>query len=125
MSESQLHDSQLQEADFGTLDRRKNDAVLLFLVQQIHDGQAALNKQFVKHTTEDLPATLADLIKSSFPDGDPDGHRRHHEAVIRKAEERAEFWATMRKELGKYGLIGFIGWAGYALWQAFLLGPKK
>ncbi|MGB4817556.1 MAG: hypothetical protein WBP33_00455, partial [Saprospiraceae bacterium] len=60
----------------------------------------------------------------AFPRGDPDAHRLHHELAIRKAEASASFWQTLATELAKYGLIGFIGWAGYALWKAFLAGPK-
>ena len=39
--------------------------------------------------------------------------------------KRAEFWEAMAREIGKWGLIGFLGWAAYALWNAFLQGPHK
>jgi hypothetical protein len=64
-------------------------------------------------------------LDAAFPDGDPEGHRRHHEAVIKKAEESAEFWATMRKEIGKWGLISVIGFLAVSAWQSFLQGPHK
>lgn len=63
-------------------------------------------------------------IADGFPDGDPDGHRRYHEAEIKRIERRADFWQKMRLELAKWGLIGFIGWAAVALWQQALKGPQ-
>lgn len=81
-------------------------------------------KKVIEHEERET-AELRSALEAVVPDGDIEGHRRHHEALIKKAEESAEFWATMRKEIVKYGLIGFIGWAGFYLWQAFLLGPKK
>lgn len=63
-------------------------------------------------------------IATGFPGNDPEGHRIFHEAYIRKLEERAAFWRKMTFELSKYGLMGFLGWAAYALWKAFLMGPK-
>lgn len=74
---------------------------------------------------EAVKSAVKEAMYSAFPDGDPDGHRRHHEAVIKQAEEQAAFFKKMREALIQYGLFGFVGWAAYALWQAFLLGPKK
>ena len=87
------------------------------LVQQIHDNTVAIDKK--------LTDGLASIRTEAFPEGDADGHRRHHEAVIKAAEDRAMFWRGLRVELAKYGLIGFAGWAVYALWNAFLQGPHK
>jgi len=108
------------------LDRR-DDAVLL-LVQQVHTGlkdlDAKLSTHMVNYSSE-LASAMDAMAHKSFPGGDETGHKSHHEAVIKREEERAEFWSTMRKELAKYGLIGFFGWAAYALWTAFLQGPHK
>jgi len=57
-------------------------------------------------------------IEKGFPDGDPDGHRRHHEALIRKAIARAAFWEKLLAELSKWGIIGVIGFVGTAIWIA-------
>jgi hypothetical protein len=65
------------------------------------------------------------LMNQAFPEGDADGHRRHHEAVIKAAEDRAKFWNTMSTELAKWGLIGFVAWIAVHMWQAFLQGPSK
>lgn len=74
---------------------------------------------------EDVKAAVKEAMASAFPDGDPDGHRRHHELVIKRAEAQAAFWDKMKVELGKYGLLGFLGWAAYSLWNSFLQGPHK
>jgi hypothetical protein len=57
-------------------------------------------------------------IEKGFPDGDPDGHRRHHEALIRKAIARAVFWEKLLAELSKWGILGVIGFIGTAVWIA-------
>lgn len=73
--------------------------------------------------TEGEAARIA-AIAAGFPDSDPIGHRRYHEAEIRRAEEKAQFWGKLRLELTKWGLLGFLGWAAVSLWQEFLKGPK-
>jgi hypothetical protein len=65
-----------------------------------------------------------DSLSSGFPDGDPTGHRRLHEIVAAREKKREEFWEKLRYELAKWGLIGFAGWALYALWAAGVKGPK-
>lgn len=98
--------------------------MLVAVVQQIHENVSSLREEL----TEGLAAQTQDLqnvLQQAFPEGDADGHRRHHEAVIKAAEERARFWATMRTELAKWGLFGFLGWAAVSLWQTFLQGPHK
>lgn len=96
---------------------RYNHATLTEMIQRTE-------KKVVEHEQRE-ETSLKECMLSIVPGGDVDGHRRHHEALIKRAEESAEFWSTMRKEIGKYGLIGFIGWAGFYLWQAFLMGPRK
>jgi hypothetical protein len=101
---------------------------ILMLIQQIHDNVNAMDGRLTEHMkqeTQELAAAMVKATNAAFPAGDPDGHRRHHEAVIAKAEASAKFWQTMITELSKWGLIGFAGWAAFALWQAFLAGPHK
>lgn len=105
------------------IDRRSPEALLL-LVQQVHDNQLVLEKK-VADVPSEMAKALANLMADAFPEGDPDGHRKHHEAVIKAAEEKAEFWKKMRLAISQWGLIGFLGWAAYALWSAFLQGPHK
>lgn len=107
-------------------ERRNQDAVLL-LIQQVHEKIDRMELALHQHMTEE-PVKIAEEIKElmdkAFPFGDPNGHRSHHEALIQKAESRAEFWKKMTFELSRWGLIGFLGWAAVSLWKAFLIGPK-
>ena len=108
--------SDLAETNF--VERRKEPAsALVMMVEKIHDNVIAIDQK--------LAIGLAEIRVEAFPEGDADGHRRHHEAIIKAAEDRAKFWQTMRIELSKWGLIGFAGWAVYALWNSLLQGPHK
>lgn len=60
-----------------------------------------------------------DELHKAFPDGDCDGHRRYHEAVIRKIEDRAEFWKVLRAELASKGLWAVVLVVAAALWAYF------
>lgn len=64
---------------------------------------------------------IDDLAKG-FPDGDPDGHRRAHEALIRKAEARARLYEKLLEELASKGLWAFIVALGGILW--FFIAAK-
>jgi hypothetical protein len=101
---------------------------ILILVQDIRRSVESLGTQMTSNAEahhRDLVEAVGTLLSRSFPNGDAEGHRRFHEASIRAAEDRAKFWNTMRSELAKYGLLGFLGWAIYYLWQAFLQGPHR
>lgn len=51
-----------------------------------------------------------------FPDADPDGHRRVHEALIEQTKLRAEFYRKLRDELAKWGILGLAGFLFMAAW---------
>lgn len=82
-------------------------------------------KETAELAKESIKDAVHEAMAEAFPDGDPRGHRAAHESYIKEAAEKAEFWATMRKELGKYGLISVAGWLVYLIWQGVLMGPKK
>lgn len=117
------------------VERRQETAAVLALVQAIHDeiktiqqNLDKLDSRLTKHMTDEtmeLAQEISRLMADAFPEGDPKGHRKHHEAVIAKAEARAEFWKKLSFEISKGGLLGFLTWALYALWQYFLQGPHK
>ena len=73
----------------------------------IRDEVAGLQETLERHV-EDEKA----ICKTAFPDGDPDGHRRAHEAAIRLAEERADFWQKMRIKAGEMTVWAFIACMG-------------
>lgn len=97
-------------------------------VERVEARTSGQEKAFAEHLAEG-PGKLAEAIEGAlnrgFPDADPEGHRAVHEADIQRAKDRAEFWNRMNYEITKYGLMGFIGWAAYVLWAAFLRGPGK
>ena len=76
----------------------------------LHDHISTEPKEWAK--------VLSDLMSKSFPDGDPEGHRRYHEAILKEAEKKAEFWVDMSDKLKKWGLIGFALWAIKVLVEA-------
>lgn len=120
MTEQAIHES------FEKHMQRTDDAILLH-IKELQASVKALDEKLTQHREAEeaaLAAAMDSLRSDAFPDADPDGHRRHHEALIKQAEARAAFWEKMKLELFKYGLLGFVGWAVFALWQAFLRGPK-
>jgi hypothetical protein len=64
-------------------------------------------------------AQMHKLIESAFPNGDPHGHRAHHEKVINSASE----WNKIKGEIISKFLTGGLwvaaGWLAYVIWQAF------
>lgn len=124
-----MSDGQEHTPAQATKDRRNGPRdPLMTLVQQIYDSNVAMDEKLTEHmkaVPQELAKAIAKLMADSFPEGDPQGHRKYHESSIKQAEAKAEFWSKMRVELAKYGLLGFVGWAFYALWQAFLQGPHK
>ena len=101
------------------------------LLQLLHSGQQLMGEKLEQHLLREpgeiavaVSSEIAKFVATAFPEGDPAGHRKHHEAVIALAEEKAEFWKRMRIEISKYGILSLIGWAVIALWQTFLAGPR-
>lgn len=121
----------LQEAaaEWDGAERRRQQNMLFDLLAQQNEKLDSLT-EVVRDTAAELRAHAEGetariaAIAAGFPDGDPDGHRQYHEAEIKRIERRADFWAKLRLELAKYGLVGFLGWAIYALWQQALKGPQ-
>lgn len=58
-----------------------------------------------------------DDLAKGFPDGDWEGHRRYHEAVIKKMEARAQFYSDLRGKLVEKGVWALILLLGAALVQ--------
>jgi hypothetical protein len=64
------------------------------------------------------------IIANAFPDQDADGHRRAHEAWIKKTEAQAKFLDDMKASVVKWGAIALLGFIAVAVWRAALQGPK-
>lgn len=63
------------------------------------------------------------LFKAAFPDGDSEAHRKAHERWIEKDKADREFWTKFKADAIRWALFAAAGWAGIALWGAFLKGP--
>lgn len=90
------------------------DPALLALIQTIqHDvnDMRGTLRAHIDTEPKEWATVLSALMNKSFPNGDPDGHRRAHEIRMKLAEQKAEFWAKMAYEIKKWGLIGFGLWA--------------
>lgn len=88
-------------------------ASILESVNRLHARMESIEE--LKSTVGKIDSVLhqhiideTNLCVSAFPNGDMEGHRRSHEARIKEAEERAEFWSTMRKEAGKLTVYAFL-----------------
>lgn len=112
--------------------RHPSDAMIILSllhedVKTVKVAVTALDERLSKHMTDEtleLAEAIADIMNKSFPEGDPGGHRKHHELSIKAAEDKAAFWRKMREEVSKYGLISLIGWLSFVAWAAFVKGPK-
>ncbi len=104
------------------VERRQNQQILFDLIQQ-QNAKLDNLADFVR-TSATEQAQRLDSLASGFPAGDPAGHRRYHEAEIKRIEARAEFWSKLRLSVTQWGLLGFLGWALVSLWLEFLKGPK-
>lgn len=73
-----------------------------------------------KALLESLQKSIEEVLQG-FPEADPSGHRRAHEAMIKKAEEKAKFWYDLRVKLADRGIWAVICVAG----AGFLLYIKE
>ncbi len=94
---------------------------MLLLVQTIQADVTEMKDTLHSHIStepKEWAKALSDLMVRAFPEGDADGHRRFHEANIKAAEKKAEFWSKMTYEITKWGLIGFLLWTLKTLVEA-------
>lgn len=107
------------ERDILHRDRRTSDEYVIFLdtilasikrldekVDAISGTQVTLmsfKKDFEAHLERETQ-----MCRAAFPNGDPDGHRRAHEARIREVESKAVFWEKMRVKAGELTVWAFL-----------------
>lgn len=113
---------------------RPDETPLVLLLQLVHDDVkqvkthvSSLDTKLSNHMTDEtltLAEEIASLMNKAFPEGDPLGHRKHHEAVIKAAEARAAFWEKMLSEVTSKGLIGILTLAVLWVWTGLLKGPR-
>ena len=119
----------MEEEQKHFIERRKSSEQYDFeiyrgIVQQIHDMHTDLKKHIMDEQG-DITSAVANMVTRSFPEGDPEGHKRYHEAVIKQQEAKADLYRFLLKEGLKYGLLTCLCWIGYSIWQGLLLGIRK
>lgn len=94
-------------------------------MQYSPETQAILDA--IRRTRNDTDARLDKLteevaaIRSGFPDGDPDSHRRYHESIIEWRELRNKMVREALTHAAKVGFWAAGAWILYAIWLAIKL----
>jgi hypothetical protein len=119
----------MEEEQDHFIERRKSSEQYGFemyrgIVQQVSEIHTELKNRRMDGK-EDIELAVANIVTRSFPEGDPEGHKRYHEAVIKQQEAKADLYRFLLKEGLKYGLITCLCWIGYSIWQGFILGIRK
>lgn len=104
----------------------RDDSAMLNLITEIHKDVKSLDTRLTEHMNSEtltLATEVAKMMKSAFPDGDADGHRKRHELELQNLKSKIEFRDKMLFELTRWGLFGMLGWLAVVAWRAFLKGP--
>ena len=62
---------------------------------------------------------LLNKLVAAFPEGDVEGHRRYHEAVIERIELRNKLVRESLVKMVQAGTLAAMGWFLVAIWRAF------
>ena len=65
------------------------------------------------------------LLKSAFPNGDLDGHRRAHETIMANAADREKLWKTVLEKTISGSVWAAIVLLAMALWEMVKDRVKK
>lgn len=109
-------------------DRRKTTEAqaLISMVESLLERMDRYDQKLSDHMEKeaaDIKASIETALHSSFPQGDPEGHRRAHEAWIKREEDSAKFWAEMRIAVGKWAGLGVLAFLATAAWTQLIKGP--
>lgn len=64
-------------------------------------------------------------LESTVPNGDYDGHRRYHEAMISKMEARAKMWQDVSASVAKWGAVGIALYIATSVWHETVAAVTK
>lgn len=101
--------------------------VLTALMERLMERMDDFDRKLTAHAateSETVRTAVSAAMNACLPGGDADGHRRAHEAWIRKAEESAKFWQEMRLAAAKWAGLGLLAFLVVAAWHELLRGPK-
>ena len=93
------------------------------------EAERTIGPAFVEVLTEirDVQRQLlakVDTLAAGFPGGDTEGHRRYHEAVIDRLEQRNKLRRELLGRLAAAGAIAGAGWLFLFMWQVFKASLK-
>jgi hypothetical protein len=101
-------------------DPKNDDAVAKAIWALKHDLDRRHDENVARSQGHDISMQelneKVDRVLAGFPGGDPDGHRRFHEAVIAKNEARARLYEAVRAELVSKGLWAAIALVAGSIW---------
>lgn len=100
----------------------KNHAILYDIVAQHNESlirmeQSITNMVNTIQGQEERNAACRERLMDMVPEGDFDGHRRYHEAIIKKMEAKAKWWQDFSASIAKWGAIAVLGWMAVAMWH--------
>lgn len=83
--------------------------------REVQAAKHAENRALIEQVQNEMRAVAA-TVKVAFPEGDADGHRRYHEAIIKRIEAREQFYRKLLAELVSKGLWALLIFLGAAVW---------
>jgi hypothetical protein len=110
-------------------DRRNSDPLVaeMRMLRQSLDRKHPENVGHMKKMEDkiDLMDSKVDQVLAGFPEGDPEGHRRAHDAMIKKAEESTKFWRELRVKLAEKGVWAVLMFISGALYWYLMDRMKR
>ena len=85
-------------------------------------GEIYKSTQHTDRRLTDLMLSVSSYIAKQeqaikgFPNDDPDGHRKAHEAMITSAQRKAAFYSMMLHEVSKWSIFGVLTGLATAVW---------
>ncbi len=93
------------------IDKRTTDPEIVALLRALFVEVGAMRTELRTHVADEKS-----VLANAFPGSDPEGHKKAHEAWIKKAEASAAFWEDMRKSASKWGILGVLGFIATSAW---------
>jgi hypothetical protein len=87
-----------------------SDGTIAEIIAMLRDLHRKLDEHVEDETVwkNKIQAVTERLIKA-FPDDNLDGHRLYHAERMEEAERNKVFAAEIKKEIGKWGVVGLLG----------------
>lgn len=109
-----------QHPEFGVSEDRAH-----LLIRGAIDSSLRFHEKEMLRQMDSRFTQLEGLIKSAFPDGDPDGHRRAHEAEIESANGWGQLKADLLSKIMTGGAWAGVVWIWFVVMEAIKQEVKK